>query len=190
MLIHKSIHGIIFLNCILQYIQKDDLMKLLMSIVYVAIIGILAHYIGESLPRGIFSENKFPYLILPFERNGKIYEKVGIRKWKTKLPDMSRVMRDMLPKRVTYDATSDSVNALIKETCVAEFIHQWLCFFGIGIYIIWKDYVGVILTVVFIVCNIPFIMIQRYNRPHLIMLRDRLRKREEKQKSALTDTVM
>ena len=36
-------------------------MKLLMSIVYVAVIGILAHYVGESLPRGLFSEYKFPY---------------------------------------------------------------------------------------------------------------------------------
>ena len=37
-------------------------MKLVMSIVYVAVLGVLAHYIGESLPRGRFSEGGFLYL--------------------------------------------------------------------------------------------------------------------------------
>ena len=157
-------------------------MKLLMSIVYVAVIGILAHYIGESMPRGWFSENKFPYRIYAFEKNGRIYEKIGIRSWKTKLPDMSRIMRDMLPKRVTFDATSESVGALLKETCVAEFIHQCLCVLSIGIYFIWKNSTGVVLMIVFIFCNIPFILIQRYNRPHLTSLKNRLKKREEKRK--------
>lgn len=95
---------------------------------------------------------------------------------------MSRVMRDMLPKRVTYDATSESLTALIRETCVAEFIHCWLCVFSVGIYVIWKNYIGIILMLVFIFCNIPFILIQRYNRPHLIKLRDRMIRRETRKK--------
>ena len=36
-------------------------MKLVMSIVYVAVLGVLAHYIGESLPRSRFSEGGFLY---------------------------------------------------------------------------------------------------------------------------------
>lgn len=159
-------------------------MKLLSSIVYVAIIGILAHYIGESLPRRWFSEKRFPYVIFVWEKNGKLYEKIGIKRWKTKLPDMSRVMRDMLPKKVTPENTSESVTALIKETCVAECVHYWLCVFSLGIYFIWKNETGAILMAVFIVCNIPFILIQRYNRPHLIRFRDRLLKREEREKCA------
>lgn len=165
-------------------------MKLLMSLIYFAVIGILAHYIGESLPRGLFCEYKFPYRSFKWEKGGKFYNLLKIKKWKTRLPDMSRVMRDMLPKRVTYDATSESVGALIKETCVAECVHYWLCIFAVGFYLIWKNYVGVILTVVFILCNIPFIIIQRYNRPHLIRLKNKLLKREERIDIALADTVV
>ncbi len=165
-------------------------MKLLMSLIYVAVIGILAHYVGESLPRSLFSENKFPYRSFKWEKDGKFYKHLRIKKWKTRLPDMSRIMRDMLPKRVTYDATSENVSALIKETCVAECVHYWLCVFAVGIYLIWKNYVGVILTVVFILCNIPFIIIQRYNRPHLIRLKNKLLKREERIDIALADTVV
>lgn len=165
-------------------------MKLLMSLIYVAVIGILAHYVGESLPRSLFSEYRFPYRSFKWEKGGKIYKYMHIKKWKNRLPDMSRIMRDMLPKRVTYDATSENIGALIKETCVAECIHYWLCVFAVGIYLIWKDYVGIILSVLFIVCNIPFIMIQRYNRPHLIRLKNKLLKREERDDVALADTVV
>lgn len=165
-------------------------MKLFMSIVYVAVIGILAHYIGESMPRSWFSENRFPYMCFAFENGGKIYDRIKIKKWKTKLPDMSRVMRDMLPKKVSFGDTSANISALIKETCVAEFIHQCLCLLSVGIYLIWKNYIGVILMLVFIICNLPFILIQRYNRPHLVLMRDRLLKREEKWNSAIADTVM
>lgn len=157
-------------------------MKLLMTIVYVAVIGILAHYIGESLPRSLFSEKKFPYRAYAWENDGKVYNRLKIKKWKTHLPDMSRIMRDMLPKKVTFDATSGSIDALIKETCVAECVHYWLCIFSVGIYLIWKNYIGAILSLVFIVCNIPFVMIQRYNRPHLIKLRNKLLKRKERER--------
>ena len=97
---------------------------------------------------------------------------------------MSRVRRELLPKKVTPEFTRESVTALIKETCVAECVHYWLCLFSLGIYFIWKNETGVILMAVFIVCNIPFILIQRYNRPHLIRFRDRLLKREEREKCA------
>ena len=74
-------------------------MNLLMSIAYVAVIGILSHYIGESLPRRLFGEYKFPFRTYKWERDGKIYNRLKIKKWKNHLPDMSRVMRDMLPKK-------------------------------------------------------------------------------------------
>ena len=103
---------------------------------------------------------------------------------------MSRIMRDMLPKKVTFDATSESVGTLIKETCVAEFIHNSLSVLSLGIYFIWKNYIGIILILVFLFCNTPFVLIQRYNRPHLAALKKRLLKREAVINGALTDTVV
>lgn len=165
-------------------------MELLLSIVYVLVLGILAHYVGESLPRSFFIIDAFPYKPFAWEKNGRIYEKLKIRNWKKKLPDMSRIMKDMLPKRVTTKDTADNLNALIKETCVAEFTHKVLCVLSIGIYLIWKDIVGVILSAVFIFCNLPFIIIQRYNRPHLISLYKKMIAREERRRDATSDIVM
>ena len=56
-------------------------MKLLMSLIYFAVIGILAHYVGESLPRGLFCEYKFPYRSFKWEKGGKFYNLLKIKKW-------------------------------------------------------------------------------------------------------------
>lgn len=163
-------------------------MRLLMSITYIAILGILAHYIGESMPRRWFSENRFPFITYKWENGGKAYQKIKIKKWKNKLPDMSRIMKDMLPKRISYGATSEHIDALVKETCVAEFVHVSLIFLSVGIYFILKNYIGVILCLVFIAINVPFILIQRFNRPHLVNLRNKISEREERIPSAVPDT--
>ena len=156
-------------------------MKLLMSIVYVAVIGILAHYVGESLPRGLFSEYKFPYRAFKWERDGKFYNRLNIKKWKNHLPDMSRIMRDMLPKRITFDATSDNIDALIKETCVAECVHWGLIAASLGIFLFWRSGWAVLFWLVYNFSgNLPFIIIQRYNRPRLVMLEQRRQRRMAK----------
>lgn len=164
-------------------------MKFALSVLYVAFIGVLSHFVGLVLPRSWFHEDRFPYKAFKIERGGKIYDRIAIRKWKAKVPDMSKVMRDMLPKTVSYGVNSDDLQLLIKETCVAEFIHFALCIFSVRVYFIWHNNVGVVLTVITILGNIPFMLIQRYNRPHLVALRDRKRLREERRKNANTDTV-
>ncbi len=165
-------------------------MKLVLSITYVVVLGILMHYFGESLPRRFFLFDRFPYKPFPFEKEGRVYEAVGVRKWKTRVPDMSRIMKDMLPKKIERGADSKAIRALIKETCVAEFVHKLLCVLGIGIYFIWKNYIGVLLSMLFTLCNLPFIIIQRYNRPHLIRLMRRLEEREEKKSEQIPYTVV
>lgn len=164
-------------------------MKFALSVLYVAFIGVLSHFVGLVLPRSLFCEDRFPYKPFKFEKNGKIYDRIAIRKWKAKVPDMSKVMRDMLPKTVSFGVNSDGLQMLIKETCIAEFIHFALCVFSVGVYHIWKNSVGVWLTVLCVLGNIPFILIQRYNRPLLVALRDRKRLREERQKNANTGSV-
>lgn len=108
------------------------------------------------------------------EQGGRIYETwFGIRAWKDKMPDMSRVMKDMLPKRLPQGAGEQDIGALVAETCVAELVHVVLCLFAPGIYTFWDNRNGVLLTLFYIFCNIPFILIQRYVRPQLTVLADR-----------------
>lgn len=164
-------------------------MPFLYSLIYVAILGILSHVIGEALPRRWFLWGKFPYRAWKWEKNGKIYDALKIRAWKDRMPDKSRVVKSMVPKRVGACPTSASVYRLIEETCVAEAVHACLCLLAFPICFFWDGAVGLLFAMIFILCNIPFIMIQRYNRPALVSLAERLEKREERRRNANTHSV-
>lgn len=166
-------------------------MPLLKSLLYLAILGILAHFIGEALPRSAFKPELAPFSSFKWEQNGRIYERIAIHKWKDHLPDMSRVMKDMMPKRLSGGRVSaGNVYRLAVETCVSETVHWALCVSAFGVGIFWRGAARWIMPLIVILSNIPFIMIQRYNRPKLLALSKRLHKREEKYLHEGTDSVM
>jgi glycosyl-4,4'-diaponeurosporenoate acyltransferase len=160
-------------------------MAFLKSVIYVLVLGIAAHFIGEALPRRWFRHDRFPFRTWKWERNGTVYEKIRVQDWKDHVPDLSRVMKDMVPKRVGICPTSKEVRTLVVETCVAEFIHSVLCVLSLGVYLFWKNRMGVFLSAVVVLCNLPFIFIQRYNRPMLVSLADRLEIREERRRKRM-----
>ncbi|MBQ1229678.1 MAG: hypothetical protein IIX80_01465 [Clostridia bacterium] len=164
-------------------------MAFLKSCIYVLAIGIASHFVGEALPRRWFCWDAFPYRAWKWEKEGKIYDRLRIRAWKDHLPDMSRVMKDMIPKRVGTCPTSERIYILIRETCVAECIHALLCICSIVIYFFWRNGIGIFLAVLSVLCNLPFILIQRYNRPALVALAERLERREERKRNACTSSV-
>lgn len=164
-------------------------MPFLKSLGYVALIGILAHVVGETLPRKWFRWERFPYDSWKWEKKGKIYDRLCIRAWKDRLPDKSRYVKRMVPKRVGSCPTSASVYRLVRETCVAETVHFCLCLLAFPIYFFWRNGVGVFLTLLFVFCNLPFMMIQRYNRPALVDLGARLERREERRRNAHIDSI-
>ena len=99
------------------------------------------------------------------------------------MPDMSRIMPDMVPKRLDGIAKSETVDILIKEGCVAELVHQALITLGFVCVWIWKGMGGWIVSLLFAIGNVPYIIIQRYNRPRLMRLYKWLLAREQKERS-------
>lgn len=145
-------------------------------IYYLALLGISSFYIGRILPKKWFHSDRFPFRCFAIEKNGKIYEAIGIKRWKDRLPDMSKIFsRIMLPKKIPFDISQDKVTLLIQETCVAEFIHFVLSVLGIGCFFIWPGPGGMIVFLIWLfVGNLPYILIQRYNRPRLCKLAERM----------------
>ena len=101
---------------------------------YLAVLGVAAHPLGQALPRKWFCAEKAPWRPAPWEKGGRIYLKLGIRKWKDHLPDMSRLMPDMVRK----DLGSDPA-VLVQETCVAECVHWALTLLSAGIFFLWRS---------------------------------------------------
>lgn len=141
-------------------------MKLLRCAVYLALTGIAAFILGRILPKNWFRGDAFPFRCC--EREQKLYKALHVRAWQDKVPDMSRLLPALMPpKKLTADTFSD-LPRMIQETCVAEFIHVLLSFSGLVCLTLWPGAGGMILTAVYVLLgNIPFIIIQRYNRPRL-----------------------
>jgi len=137
-------------------------------ILYFTIIGLLSNVLGQALPRRWFDWGRFPYVPAKWEKDGAVYEKLHIQAWKTHMPDISRIMPNMVPKKIRLSATSQEIDMLLRETCVAEFVHIVLCILGIIKWFVWHDFAGRLLIVIWVVVgNLPFVFIQRYNRPRM-----------------------
>lgn len=67
---------------------------------------------------------------------------------------------------------------MIQETCIAEWVHGLLIVLGFGCIWIWDGMGGWIISVLYALGNLPYILIQRYNRPRLVKLLRGMRKKE------------
>ncbi len=151
--------------------------SLIKCLIFIIVSGMCIFIIGRIFPRKWIKENKFPFKSFKIENNGKLYDKINIRKWKTKLPDASVIITKFIPRfmpRKRIDNKShnnkNNINILVKETCIAETNHFFAGIIGLYCIKIWNGIGGWVISVVNLLLNIPFILIQRYNRPRLIKI--------------------
>jgi len=137
--------------------------------------------LGRILPKEWFQSEKFPFHPFAFEKDGNVYHALRVRKWKDGYPDMSVLLPSIMPsKKLPKRLTAEELNLMIQETCVAEWTHSALCVLGFGCVFLWKEAGGWILSGLYALGNLPYIVIQRYNRPKLIRLLRRLDAREQR----------
>ena len=142
----------------------------------VGILGILAFFIGESLPRSLYDPQRFPYRCYPWEKNGQIYEKLGVKWRKSHGIDMSKMLKGVFPKQNTMSRDPAHLRRLVLEMCNAELIHWVLtCFSPVFAWLI-DGWYGVAIAIGYAISNLGDIMIQRYNRPRILMILKRLEK--------------
>ena len=92
---------------------------------------------------------------------------------------MSRIFRKLMPPKSLTGDIKARLPELLRETCVAELIHFLNCFAGLYCLQIWPGVGGAVVTFLFaFVFNVPYILIQRFNRPRLLKLARRLYRSE------------
>lgn len=147
-------------------------------VIYIAALGVAMFLLGRALPKQWFRWDAFPYRDFPFERKGKLYDKLGIRFWQKKVPDMSRLFRRLMPpKKLSGALDAPTLTLMLRETCAAELTHWVLSLLGLGCIWLWKKLGWLFYLVYFLLGNLPFILIQRYNRPRLAALLRRVERR-------------
>ncbi len=157
------------------------MMQLVNCAVYLMLTGALSFVLGRFIPKKWFHADRFPYKAFAFEKEGKIYTKLKIQHWQNKVPDMSKIFPKWMPAKNMTENFKGRLPLMIQETCAAELTHWVLCFTGLGCLWISPGIWGAVFTLGNILLgNLPFVMIQRYNRPRLVRLEKKQTQRKAK----------
>ena len=143
----------------------------------VGTLGVPAFFLGERVPRTWFNADAFPFKSFSWEKEGQIYEKIGIQWWKNRTPDMSKYLRKAFPKQGNFLRDPVRLRRLVAETCSAEFVHAVLILFS-PLFAILMDELGILAMVLYILGNLISLIIQRYNRPRIMKIIQRVEKRK------------
>ncbi|MDR1540709.1 MAG: hypothetical protein LBU32_22445 [Clostridiales bacterium] len=106
-----------------------------------------------------------------WEKGGAIYQKLfRVKKWKNSLPELGDFFKSIFYKKKIQRFDNEYLEIYVIESCRAELTHESIIAASF-LFAIWAE-ASVFLTVIYIslLLNIPFIMIQRYNRPRILRM--------------------
>lgn len=136
----------------------------------IIIIGIVSGLLIAAIPACVFTPHKISiYHDFKFEKGGRFYEKhFKISLWKDKLPQFSEITHKGFSKSSLKGIDKKYLSRFYLETVRAEFCHRLLIlisplFYALNTNPAW----GITFTILFALGNIPFIIVQRYNRPRI-----------------------
>lgn len=146
--------------------------------IYAAICSLAVFWVGLFVPRRWFDPESFWFSEHAWENGGKIYNCVAVSRWKNSLPDMSKYAKRLLLKKLNGGETAEDIEDLIRETCVAETAHIFLVLLAFGMLVMNCDASAALCALLYAVGNFPYIIIQRYNRPRLRKMLERMNRRK------------
>lgn len=129
-------------------------------------------YIVHFLPEKFYNYKNFLFKKTKIEKDGKLYKNIFfIDKWKDKIPEAGKFLGlHPFSKRHFVSKKKEYVERFILETCRGELSHL-LPFIFYPISLIWNPMIANIIMFLFVlIFNLPFILVQRYNRIRLTKL--------------------
>lgn len=144
---------------------KIVLTNLLLMVVWHLIVLLLCKKLDESF----FDYHKFIYATKKWEQDGRFYTRVlKIKKWKDKLPQY--VSKNGFSKRSLNfkGMDKDYLDRFILETCRAEWNHLMCCMYWVVSVFVNSSFYAFVFSVIPIILNAPFLVIQRFNRIRLL----------------------
>lgn len=145
----------------------------LCNIVLAAVWCVSAFIACVKLPTSFFSFEKKRYLPKKWERNGRWYkDHLRIHKWKDRLPQ--HIAKDGFSKSHLTNVSIEYLDEFIMETCRGEWLHLTDCLLVVVLLLINPFPIGLLFAFLDCIGNLPFAIIQRYNRFRLLQLRKKV----------------
>ncbi len=100
-----------------------------------------------------------------WEHGGSIWQRLlAVGRWKDRVPDAGGFFAGGRPKRSVGSRSTDRLEDFRRETVRAERVH-WIILSSTLIHLVWcRPTLAAVMVVFGLVLNVPFIVIQRFNR--------------------------
>lgn len=146
------------------------------SIIVLVLINIIAwgtlhfalSYLCFIIPVKFFYKNHFIFRVSEWEQNSEVWDRwFHVRQWKDHIIDGSVIVKQSFDKRKLKGAHIKILKHFSAETKRAELTH-WLLILPAPLFFLWDPaWAGWVNIVYALAANIPFIIVQRYNRGRL-----------------------
>lgn len=123
--------------------------------------GYAAHRLGAER----LAEDGWLLRARRFETRGTWYRRrLRIHRWKDRVPEAGALFGGGVSKRQLPSYDVAGLQLFVRETRRAELAHWWAMACG-PLFVLWNPPVAAVLLVAYgVVVNLPFVLIQRYNR--------------------------
>lgn len=141
-----------------------------------AVIQPAVAYLCVRLPASAFDPGHWLFRTRKWERDGAVYARLLlVRRWKSLLPSGGTVFKGGFSMRHVASRRVEYLERWLRETCRAELTHWIAMLFG-AVFFLWNPVeLGLVMVLYAVAVNLPCIIVQRHNRPHILRI---LRKRQ------------
>ena len=134
-------------------------------------------YAAHRLPAHRLDHDTALTRLRPWERRGRAYERLHIRRWKDRLPELGAVFRGGVSKRSLRSAGTPDLERFGRETRRAELVH-WAIPIVTPVFALWNPpWLLLAMAAYAVIANLPCLLVQRYNRGRLLRLIERRARR-------------
>lgn len=132
-------------------------------------------YLSMRFPPSWLDPERWLYRSRAWERDGEIYQALfRVRSWKSRLPSGGTLFGGFSMMQVSA-RDRDYLQTWLTETCRAELCH-WIAIAPSLLFFLWNPpWLALVMVAYAIAFNVVPIIAQRYNRPRLLALMQRVR---------------
>jgi glycosyl-4,4'-diaponeurosporenoate acyltransferase len=124
-------------------------------------------YLAHRLPDRTIDHDTWWTRPRRWEHSGRRYTRIGIRRWKDRVPEAGALFAGGVSKRRVPDLTTGGLQRFAAETRRAEYGHV-ACAAAAPLFVLWNPpAVAAVMVVYGVAVNAPFVAIQRYNRARI-----------------------
>lgn len=156
------------------FVLRDlsGLQMFLWNVIIIAAWHVAVFLACVKIHTSFFDAAKPRYLPKHWEKGGRWYrDKLKIQLWKDKLPQ--HIGKGGFSKAHLTDVSIEYLDEFIMETCRGEWMHFTNCLCAIVMLVVNSLGIGLVFAFLILLGNLPFAVIQRYNRFRLQVLKKR-----------------